>query len=66
MSKLHRQPSATAPAVASRQVLKMATLNAAQPALFHESIGPRLSSLTGWAAARYRRARLRGLWPLSS
>ena len=33
-SKLHRQPSIAAPAVTSHQVLKMATLNAAQPTFF--------------------------------
>ena len=38
-SKLHRQPSIAAPAVTSHQVLKMATLNAAQPTFFHDRIG---------------------------
>ena len=38
-SKLHREPSIAAPAVNSHQVLKMATLNAAQPTFFHERIG---------------------------
>ena len=36
VSKLHRQPSIAAPAVTSHQVLKMATLNAAQPTFFHQ------------------------------
>ena len=35
-SKLHRQPSIAAPAVSSHQVLKMATINAAQPTFFHQ------------------------------
>ena len=35
-SKLHREPSITAPAVTSHQVLKMATLNAAQPTFFKQ------------------------------
>ena len=39
VSKLHRQPSIAAPAINSHQVLRMATLNAAQPTFFHESIG---------------------------
>ena len=39
VSKLHRQPSIAAPAINSHQVLKMATINAAQPTFFHESIG---------------------------
>ena len=39
VSKLHRQPSLAAPAVTSHQVLKMATLNAAQPTFFHQRIG---------------------------
>ena len=38
-SKLHRQPSIAAPAISSHQVLKMATLNAAQPTFFHQRIG---------------------------
>ena len=36
---LHRQPSIAAPAISSHQVLKMATLNAAQPTFFHQRIG---------------------------
>ena len=39
VSKLHRQPSIGAPAVTSHQVLKMATLNAAQPTSFQQRIG---------------------------
>ena len=39
VSKLHRQPSLAAPAVTSHQVLKMATLNAAQPTFFQQRIG---------------------------
>ena len=39
VSKLHRQPSIAAPAVTSHQVLKMATVNAAQPTFFHQRIG---------------------------
>jgi cytosine/adenosine deaminase-related metal-dependent hydrolase len=35
-SKLHRQPSIAAPAVTSHEVLKMATLNAAQPTFFQD------------------------------
>ena len=38
-SKLHREPSIAAPAISSHQVLKMATLNAAQPTFFHDRIG---------------------------
>ena len=38
-AKLHRQPSIAAPAVTSHQVLKMTTLNAAQPTFFHDRIG---------------------------
>ena len=38
-AKLHRQPSIAAPAVTSHQVLKMATLNAAQPTYFNQRIG---------------------------
>ena len=36
VSTLHRQPSIAAPAVTSHQVLKMATLNAAQPTFFKQ------------------------------
>jgi cytosine/adenosine deaminase-related metal-dependent hydrolase len=36
VSKLHRQPSITAPAVTSHQVLKMATLNGARPTFFDQ------------------------------
>ena len=39
VSKLHREPSIAAPAITSHQVLKMATLNAAQPTFFHQRIG---------------------------
>ena len=39
VAKLHRQPSIAAPAISSHQVLKMATLNAAQPTFFHQRIG---------------------------
>ena len=39
VSKLHRQPSLAAPAINSHQVLRMATLNAAQPTFFHDRIG---------------------------
>ena len=39
LSKLHRQPSLAAPAVNTHQALRMATLNAAQPTFFHDSIG---------------------------
>ena len=39
VSKLHRQPSIAAPAINSHQVLRMATLNAAQPTFFHQDIG---------------------------
>ena len=39
VSKLHRQPSIAAPAITSHQVLKMATLNAAQPTFFQQRIG---------------------------
>ena len=39
VSKLHRQPAVGAPAVDSHQVLKMATVNAAQPTFFHDRIG---------------------------
>ena len=39
VAKLHRQPSIPAPAINSHQVLRMATLNAAQPTFFQESIG---------------------------
>ena len=39
VSKLHRQPSISAPAINSHQVLRMATLNAAQPTFFHDAIG---------------------------
>ena len=38
-SKLHREPSIAAPAITSHQVLKMATLNAAQPTFFQDRIG---------------------------
>jgi cytosine/adenosine deaminase-related metal-dependent hydrolase len=38
-AKLHREPSIAAPAINSHQVLKMATINAAKPTFFHQSIG---------------------------
>ena len=38
-AKLHREPSIAAPAISSHQVLKMATINAAKPTFFHQSIG---------------------------
>ena len=46
-SKLHRQPSIAAPAISSHQVLKMATLNAAQPTFFHQRIGSLEKGETG-------------------
>ena len=39
VSKLHREPGISAPAVNSHQVLRMATINAAQPTFFHDRIG---------------------------
>ena len=39
VSKLHRQPGIGAPALNSHQVLRMATINAAQPTFFHDRIG---------------------------
>jgi cytosine/adenosine deaminase-related metal-dependent hydrolase len=39
VSKLHRQPSIGAPAITCSQVLRMATLNAAQPTYFGDRIG---------------------------
>ena len=39
VSKLHREPGIGAPAVNSHQVLRMATVNAAQPTFFHDRIG---------------------------
>ena len=39
VSKLHREPSISAPAINSHQALKMATVNAAQPTFFKDSDG---------------------------
>lgn len=39
VSKLHREPSIAAPAINSHQVLKMATVNAAQPTFFRDGQG---------------------------
>ena len=39
VSKLHREPGVSAPAITSHQVLRMATINAAAPTFFHDEIG---------------------------
>ena len=39
VSKLHREPGIDGPAISSHQVLRMATINAAQPTFFHDQIG---------------------------
>lgn len=39
VAKLHRQPGIGEPGINSHQVLRMATINAARPTFFHDSIG---------------------------